>query len=383
MSNSTAEGSHRHFPNIDGLRGLAALMVLTFHLFNWIDGTSYIAGIHFHIEHLSRGVQLFFILSAFTLFHTAHSRWPRSQHPVWAFYIRRIFRIIPLWWLVIFYEVFRFAEPLTLEAIFSSAFLTFGLRPDKMNLLIIPVGWTLFVEESFYVFFPLWRVLLRNWIMAALILVASTVLAYHTLRYGLFGLRDPDIMKFVSTSPLTNYYAFFLGILLERLIHSRGFAWFCSSRAAPKLILNGLTIGCAAFLFFAGRLWGTFLLVPLFVASFNPETLFGALMRNRFMTHFGRYCYSIYLFHPYIGSYMANMAKQFVWPTLHLTALPTEIKLLLLLPPVSLACLGFGLLSYHVIELPSIALGKALVRRLGTNSPHAVIVNEKIEEAAL
>lgn len=75
-------------PYIDGLRGLAVLAVLGVHM---PTGPG-----HFHFtgfEQLTaagaRGVQLFFLLSAFTLFRSLKSKYQKEASPRRNFYIRR------------------------------------------------------------------------------------------------------------------------------------------------------------------------------------------------------------------------------------------------------------------------------------------------------
>ena len=51
----------------------------------------------------ARGVQLFFMLSAFTLFASSKVRFARDRFPALNFYVRRAFRILPLWWAAVAY----------------------------------------------------------------------------------------------------------------------------------------------------------------------------------------------------------------------------------------------------------------------------------------
>lgn len=338
--------------------------MLTFHLSLWVDGPLIYPKFPVIMEHLSRGVQLFFVLSAFTLFQTARMRWKASNYPMLAFYIRRAFRILPLWWIAIAIEYANRPDT-DIKSAVGSAFFVFGLKPEWLSMLTISVGWSLFVEESFYIFFPFWRRFLNSWIPVAILLVITAFGAQYILRNGFFELNSFHDHDFLAKSPLTNYYAFFLGILLERLRPSKIFGWFYSDKALARALLNIATSICLILLFVFGRIIGTFVLVPLFIASFNPKAIFGVLMRTRFMMATGRCCYSIYLFHGVVGPYITTKAHEYLWPTLNLFYLPIEVKTLLLLPPVAAACLTVGLLSYYLIEIPCINLGKHLVTKLG------------------
>src|SRR5690242_17519709 len=89
---------------IDALRGIAAAGVVAAHAW-WIFPNApwrlnYVAGLGAH------GVQLFFMLSAVTLATSWHTRTGVETNPIAAFYVRRLFRIAPMFWIaVLFYGV--------------------------------------------------------------------------------------------------------------------------------------------------------------------------------------------------------------------------------------------------------------------------------------
>ena len=85
---------------IDGLRGIAALMVIFVH-------TTFNVGANYGVPQIqpffyggASGVSLFFVISAFCLYGT-YSKLTRQQpgSAVAAFWIKRSFRILPLWWI--------------------------------------------------------------------------------------------------------------------------------------------------------------------------------------------------------------------------------------------------------------------------------------------
>ncbi|MEK8109623.1 acyltransferase [Micromonospora sp. M12] len=83
----------RRFPALDGLRAVAAIMVFAFHYggpsWKWLTGWI--------------GVHLFFVLSGFlitTLLLREEHRYGRVS--LRAFYLRRFFRIMPVYLLVLF-----------------------------------------------------------------------------------------------------------------------------------------------------------------------------------------------------------------------------------------------------------------------------------------
>ncbi len=106
----------RHYPALDGLRGIAVLMVLWFHASVFINATSLGANLdatlidkYYYVITFfgSTGVELFFIISGFLITGILMDT---SDNPnvMNSFYIRRVLRIFPLYYLVIFGAVLLF-----------------------------------------------------------------------------------------------------------------------------------------------------------------------------------------------------------------------------------------------------------------------------------
>ncbi len=150
------EAAVTRYEFIDALRGFAFLGVLVTHVVPRVGGLpdfAYrvaVAG--------AEGVQLFFIISALTLFLSFDSRRGTQARPLAAFLVRRFFRIAPLFYLAaIFYPWFA-SRWSGAEVPGASAFLaTFGFvhvwHPDTVNR-VVPGGWSIGVEMEFYLLVP-------------------------------------------------------------------------------------------------------------------------------------------------------------------------------------------------------------------------------------
>jgi len=83
-------------PFIDALRGLAIFGVFIVHSSQSIDGLPrWLSSL---ASQGARGVQLFFVISAFTLFLSLSTRRKNEKRPTLNFFIRRFFRIAPLFY---------------------------------------------------------------------------------------------------------------------------------------------------------------------------------------------------------------------------------------------------------------------------------------------
>ena len=93
---------------IDALRGLAILGVLIVHCGGHGDNGAIPQSLLAIISNGARGVQLFFIVSAFTLFLSMTHKYEQEKHPKLNFFIRRFFRIAPMYYIGIVYYLFQY-----------------------------------------------------------------------------------------------------------------------------------------------------------------------------------------------------------------------------------------------------------------------------------
>src|SRR5580704_6818864 len=83
--------SKKHYEILDGLRGVASLLVVAFHVFE-----AYAGGNRFRqiINHGYLAVDFFFLLSGFVVAYAYDDRWGKMTQ--WDFYKRRLVRLQPM-----------------------------------------------------------------------------------------------------------------------------------------------------------------------------------------------------------------------------------------------------------------------------------------------
>lgn len=141
---------------LDLLRAAAIFAVLLAHLF---------AVLYPHVPRLGLlghggffGVELFFVLSGFLigqiLVRTGPNLSEAGQLP--AFYLRRWFRTLPLFWLIVVANValdrWQHGATMAFPDLLGHAF--FVRNFTELRLLFMPESWSLAVEEWFYLLFP-------------------------------------------------------------------------------------------------------------------------------------------------------------------------------------------------------------------------------------
>ena len=143
---------------LDALRGLAALVVLVFHVAGAVRFNAYEPGGAVTAK-LKVGVPIFFSLSGYLLYRQLFTGPPRDGHR--RYWLRRLARIVPAYWLALvllaLIPVFARTEP-TLDVFDQERtwlFFAFGqvLTPETVKLGI-PPAWSLTSEVVFYLLLP-------------------------------------------------------------------------------------------------------------------------------------------------------------------------------------------------------------------------------------
>ena len=149
------EPSKDHLLSLDGLRGIAVLLVLWGH-----TPPELLGKINQLLNHVlqpgSFGVDVFFVLSGFliTRILLADRGKPKALKN---FLIRRFLRIFPIYYLVILVLLFIAPGEYLVYSFFYISNYYFAIVGDNPDLFRTPLshGWSLAVEEHYYLFWPL------------------------------------------------------------------------------------------------------------------------------------------------------------------------------------------------------------------------------------
>jgi len=149
------------FDGLEALRGTSAILVIIYHTILLTDLKSSITGSW--INNLAIAVPVFFCISGFSLFYGYHDNF-FSETSFKKFYIRRFFRLAPLFYLMlIFYVVFFLFRGVRYDipTILNNITFTYILIPGKQESIVWS-GWSVGIEWLFYFIFPLLLLLSKN-----------------------------------------------------------------------------------------------------------------------------------------------------------------------------------------------------------------------------
>jgi len=353
-SDSRSASPVRH-AYIDGLRGMAIFGVMIVHFAIWVTGDRpfRINFLQTMCESGARGVQLFFMISAFTLFSSARVRFASDPFPKLNFYVRRAFRILPLWWVAVaFWARVNRVSP------WPDWLMYFGFIRFRDGVEAFGMGWSIFVEETFYVLLPL--VFERiNGLRSALVFAAQMWIIAILWEPLAKKLGVPDGHFFIFQFPLTQWFAIATGIALFFLQEEPLFRRIMLEDASAARLIDAFTAIILFCLIRQGHKAASIGLALLFVACMSPYTLWGKLARNRLLGLFGTCCYSIYLFHYLILTiFERHRDAAFAW--IGLGHVAPEIRFFITLPVFAAVCLALGLTLWHGFERPCISVGKRI-----------------------
>lgn len=322
MTRRDSPHGRRHLNELDGIRGIAVLLVMTFHL-----GMRQFAGknpIDFFIGSGWTGVDLFFVLSGFLITSILLDT-RRQQHYFRNFYVRRALRILPLYYFAVagfLLVVLPLAHRVHLLHLVRPEYTAFyWLHLSNLSsafgfMATSPIGhfWSLSVEEQFYFVWPLLVFALDSLPLLAaclLLALASPVLrmlpamqamqaSYPEFLYRLTPFRLESLcygavlailaMYALRAEPARRLLQLVPGVATATGAILFGVASYVAGGPeyqTPSMSGYGYT-GSA--LFYMG-------LVGWAVTHTGSEQLPARMLRSRFLRFFGKYSYAMYVFH--------------------------------------------------------------------------------------
>jgi peptidoglycan/LPS O-acetylase OafA/YrhL len=386
--------SSTHVPELDGLRGLAIFGVFLAHMTTLVPPQpgAFYEQYRTFASLGGTGVSLFFVLSFAALYHMHTSRLrhrsgtaalsptqssssssaSRDSSSSWStqfivFYLRRVFRILPLYYLVLIIRLlilYSASEKRSFADITTHVFMLHAYWHQYGNS-IIGVEWSLCVECSFYFLAPaLFIVLTDAWPRGKYLGIAMYAV---TCVLSIVCARVWDMYEY---SPIVHMRSFFCAAVFS--------LWKISVRVRSALALS-LLIAFVMFSFSRS-------LAGAIHESRRPEVLFDVfyccilfnmlddeanpirrwvqpICAHRFWTFIGKISYSIYLLHllviapvnEYIHGHpdvlLANHRVLF-W-----------VMLVFLHVAIFAVVVGISYVSYRFLELPAIEWGKTVIAK--------------------
>jgi peptidoglycan/LPS O-acetylase OafA/YrhL len=357
------------FPNLDGLRFFAFFFVFMFHCYfgipTEVSGNVIYRALHRLWENGDLGVNCFFVLSGFLITYLLlHEERQNRRINIAHFYLRRILRIWPLYYVTFLFGYFIFQYLIRLVGaqvaetanpwyyVFFAGNFNSIVHGDPVSGTL-SVLWSIAIEEQFYLCWPLLLIVFRK---NRPLLFAGIISL--SLGFRMFHIHDRDLLFYHTFSVMSD------------LAIGAWLSWWCFTKKWEQNSLNHFTravsvliyaIGFAliffrkelfvhpALLVFERLLYGLFFAFIIAEQCFFARPLF-RMEKLRWPTYWGKYTYALYCLHMPAMVFTEGFAM--------MGNVATELWWLLWGKTVStlLLSLAFSRLSYRFIERPFLRL---------------------------
>lgn len=310
-----------YFPSYNGIRFIAALSVIIYH----IEQTKMIYKFdnYFDIPFMhimgKLGVILFFVLSGFLITYLLmQERKETNTISIKDFYIRRILRIWPLYYLIVLAGLFIMPQmhffdiPSWTDHMHSS----FGLKvflfmifvPNVAQSLILPIPyigqcWSVGVEEQFYL---IWPVLIKRVKDKVVNMLFGVIIFYLILRFSFIFLHNAFPTKNVFEI-LNNFWENYFNIDCMAIGGIAAFILFKDKQKIIKILFSIYTQIIVYLLLILMFSFG----VKLEYFAYEPYAILFAIMllnlagnkksilnlEFKFLSYLGKISYGLYMYH--------------------------------------------------------------------------------------
>jgi peptidoglycan/LPS O-acetylase OafA/YrhL len=281
--------SKDHIPALDGIRGIAVLMVIAYHLIPFPLGWM--------------GVDLFFVLSGFLITSILIDTKDAPNY-FSNFIIKRSLRIFPLYFgvLILYFSPFVAFKGLVLA---KDAFpyllylqnIKFTISNSWPTNYLYPLNhfWSLAIEEQFYVIFPF-------------IVYVTPFKNLGKLCLGIVSIAILSRLYFIFQSNQVGPYAFTvcradalaLGAYAAYYVRRRNYIYSILLVCATMIIIVQISLNRN----FTDLIYQSFgytvnsiFFALLLIASLSRDFKLASIFRSPVLRHVGKYSYGLYIFH--------------------------------------------------------------------------------------
>jgi peptidoglycan/LPS O-acetylase OafA/YrhL len=347
-------------PHIDGLRGVAILLVMGYHYFSGM----------YIFDFGWSGVDLFFVISGYLLTSRLYP-YVTDKRLLQKFYWNRFLRIVPLYvtFLIVFFSFAAFLASYKQTNEFdiylnnTPAFFLFFtnwlyIKYIAINFVYTGPLWSLSVEEQFYLIFPWFFFVFKNKknLLQVGIFLLCAVLIYRCIYFSFFLQKDTYIKIYFNSFCRAD--AFLMGFVLYMAIENGLFAkienllspilYFGFAILLLGIIFNNTmmvnsffeTIGFTII----ALIYGCF----LFQANSNKTYFIKKVLSKRFLIQTGKISFGLYIFHVPVHIVLLSMLLA-AYKALHFQPDTVIFKIVLIIMSILISYI-ISILSYKYYE---------------------------------
>jgi len=343
----------KKFEYIDSLRGVAILLVILMHSGYYLHQNMefFPKILTLSVFYAQYGVQLFFIVSAYTLMMSYYSRINEDNKTV-KFFIRRYMRIAPMFYLGLVLNLLTRQDITEISWLRVLSNVTFTNSFGEYHDGYVPGGWTISVEFIFYLILPFLCTKIKS-LNSALFLFTSVLL--------ITTIYEPIILQLGLDNFKISYFSIFyqlpifaLGICLYWLLNDKN-----KIIERKTLFLLLITIITCCYISFPTNVGFSLAFVCLvLIMMFYPHKIY----TNKFLANIGKVSFSMYIIHFFVIDLLNSFnASQFI----KVTSFPISmLNFIIMYLIVFLITFLLSNISYKLIEIPGQDLGRKLIKKI-------------------
>lgn len=322
-----------YFPSLNGIRAIAAILVVWYHIEQIKSSNSVFNISSFPFIHKlgATGVTLFFVLSGFLITYLLYTEQKVTKNiSILQFYMRRILRIWPLYFLIIvlslLYDIY-INNWTYIHGFFSVKILLFvAFLPNVYTILFSASGfptqlWSVGSEEQFYL---IWPHLIKRKIIKSLKSIVLLIVVISFLRFSLKMLDDEYSLVYggVDLYNLGWRFLYFFRVDCMAVGAIAAFLYFNKIEfnkvlnflyAKPIQLINLFLLVLILYVEpFLGIFQDTVLAVLFAVIIINVATNKKSILNFEFpvFNFLGKISYGMYIYHPLILIILVKFLKQ-------------------------------------------------------------------------
>jgi peptidoglycan/LPS O-acetylase OafA/YrhL len=320
----TTASSKIFFQNLDGLRFLAFLMVFLSHTlktsFNNIPNVqgTFLKKIFFLFVSGEKGVSIFFVLSGFLITYLILSEIEVTRKlNVGFFYIRRVLRIWPLYYVAIVIAMVIY--PLLREILHKPAishshplfYFVFLSNFDVINSAtssnssisaLEGITWSVAVEEQFYLLWPLLFLIVPKkfykFIFLGFIAVSMIFRAFHRYDGTVLYYHSLSVCGDLAIGGMSAYLAVYSKRFKQLLFRLPKILILAIYLLGIIYLMYGSDIFTGSFYPAFSRLFSGIFFAFIIIEQNYCEHSFYKFSKSKKFTFWGKYTYGLYLLHP-------------------------------------------------------------------------------------
>jgi peptidoglycan/LPS O-acetylase OafA/YrhL len=323
-----------YFKNLNGLRFIAAFFVILHHTDEGLLNLGHTTGDSFHFPLVfgPLAVRFFFVLSGFLITYLLFDEKQRTGHiKVKAFYMRRILRIWPLYYLVAvlalfvlphigFFNIPPYWETLQQNYLLKILLLIFFIPNVLFSMYpqyILPYGdqlWSIGVEEQFYLIWPLLIRRAKNYPAVFLSIIVIFAALSNNLIAGIMTELVHLRLFYIShhvwhmATDINTFFSGWANFQIDSMaIGAMGaYLVFYKKDDILKMLFNPLFTRSTLIIFLASiamlhhyhlyQYYSVLFIIFILNMALNPANKFN--VEYGWLKYLGKISYSIYMLHP-------------------------------------------------------------------------------------